>query len=646
MTVQQDRRDVSVRRIPFEALVEIGGDGTPAFEAESVDVSTGGMHLRSAYLPELGQSIVCRFDTGDGEPICAEGHVVWREEGTRGGELGIQFTNVDEPSAAALLEMCGVPPAEVEPPANTASKSPAPSSSGAERGSRVRLHIEGLAAPMKARVRQVGDKQILVGSNLDFLRLGRALELESVEQRERRPAQVEQVAVEIDPASMVPQLVVELRYADVAHDDTPVVPATVATVAKPAAPEPRPEPRPAPRPEPRSEARPEPASFDEAEEQEDEVHLRPTAEPPVRARTAVEAADDPMSDDELEVAHSMKNGLSRAAMRVGPAIASVGSRAKTTMQLLFAKSRGIDEVDDRVGPPRRTTAPAPGGALQALGRRVVREEGPASEASAAPSKKRSRAIALGAAAGVASVLLVLAFRKPATPPPGAPETTDLAATTTIPVTEPASSATVLANVSPDTVVANVPLFGPTPLSTIAQPPPPPPAAELAAEPQAPIGPAAAFAQAAAVDPMGMDDFEAPTERAKPRAEAQKPAEKKAAKVAAFKHGKVTNPKTLRLRMDDAITSLKGSRSSDGFTVTLADRRAKEKAGPLASKDDRILSSRVINSAKGAELTIRFRDDVPAFAVRADGQELVIELETAKKSKPTATAKKGSVGKKN
>jgi len=109
MSFHEDRRDTKSQRIPFEAIVELGGEVDPnsAFEAQGVDVSATGMHLRTAYLPEVGQPLLCRFGSGAQE-ISAEADVVWRREGPRGGEFGIRFTNLDGASAAALWEMCGM----------------------------------------------------------------------------------------------------------------------------------------------------------------------------------------------------------------------------------------------------------------------------------------------------------------------------------------------------------------------------------------------------------------------------------------------------------------------------------------------------------------------------------------------------------
>ena len=59
-----------------------------------------------------------------------------------------------------------------------------------------------------------------VGSNLEFLKVGRKLEVEDLEAGGRRQAQIDGVSVAIDPQTRVPQLVVQLRFAG-AEDTTP-----------------------------------------------------------------------------------------------------------------------------------------------------------------------------------------------------------------------------------------------------------------------------------------------------------------------------------------------------------------------------------------------------------------------------------------
>src|SRR5277367_3264619 len=195
-----ERRAGGGPRVHFEALVSVGEDAGSSFEAESVDVSPDGMRMRTAYLPEVGDKLVCRFD-GMGAEIVAEGEVLWRNEEAKGGEFGLRFAGLDAAADAALRAMC------------MTLGDPAPEEAGAVRGSRVRLHIEGLASPMKARVRDASARELTVGSNLEFLKVGRSLELEDVDQGSKREARIDDVKVDVDPATNVPQLVVKIGRA-------------------------------------------------------------------------------------------------------------------------------------------------------------------------------------------------------------------------------------------------------------------------------------------------------------------------------------------------------------------------------------------------------------------------------------------------
>src|SRR6185437_13326583 len=103
------------------------------------DVSARGMHMRTAYLPENGAPLVCRFEDG-GREIVVEGKVAWRREGSRGGEFGIEFTALDSSSVGALRDLCDGAAGGAEEAA------PAVDEAKAEVGSRVRLHIDGLGS--------------------------------------------------------------------------------------------------------------------------------------------------------------------------------------------------------------------------------------------------------------------------------------------------------------------------------------------------------------------------------------------------------------------------------------------------------------------------------------------------------------------
>jgi hypothetical protein len=290
-------------------------------------------------------------------------------------------------------------------------------------------------------------------------------------------------------------------------------------------------------------------------------------------------------------------------------------------------------VDD--AGPRRTTAPAPSGVLHASGKHVVREgiDGDDAPDFAAPRRKLRRAalVALGGAGGLGVVLAIVALRKPATPPPGASApSADTKATAAL-AAAPAENAGATA------LQAQVPLFGPTALST-TEPVAPGPVAAAPAEGAAPAP--GAVAPGSFVAPAADDGQESKNDADDGK---KTRSEKAEARVAAFAHGKVTHPIALRLRTDGEITALHGARSATGFTVSIPGRRALDNGSSLSSRDSRIASVHVSNGSKGSEVTFQFKDGVPAYAVHAKGNDLRILLGRADKaesdSKHGTTAKK-------
>src|SRR5690606_34817380 len=135
---------------------------------------------------------------------------------------GIQFTALDADSAHVLQSLG-------EPVGSSRDPSPLPPEiedepSGADvfsEGSRVKLHIGGLGAPMKACVHEGTSRKIRVGSSLEFLKMGRDLEIEHVGDGVRRGASVDSVNVVINPATSIPELVVQLRYEGVSPTPAP-----------------------------------------------------------------------------------------------------------------------------------------------------------------------------------------------------------------------------------------------------------------------------------------------------------------------------------------------------------------------------------------------------------------------------------------
>ncbi len=540
MSTEGDRRAPGASRVAFDALVEVGGELGPSFEAQAIDLSQEGMHLRTAYLPEIGQPLSFRFDAGPGRQIVATGEVAWKQEAGKGGEFGVRFTNLDSESVASLGKVLGV----------TASPAMQPP------GSRVRLHIDGLGSPMRARVKEASGTEITAFSELGFLQVGKQLELEDTQTGNKRPASIDRVEVEIDQASRVPQLVVTLRYDDAVQMESE--PVDMGEDGQ-------------------RDATPEPTVSGEGEEPHMGEQARMNA--PAEAQSALPSAS-PIEDDASfeEVSGKMRGTFARGAAKVGPAFTKMMNRAKVTLALLAAKRRA--QLKDSLPIPlRRMTAPPPGGALHASGRKVVRSEPEIAarmEVEPGSTKKlvtKRRAI-MGAAMAVAIVLAFVALRKPT---PHAP----------------LASAPPLENVVAAPVLQS-------------------PAAPVAVDPMTP----------ALAAPLSPPDPASLSAAARDDREIKAP---KRSKPATFGNGSVVHGNVLHLKMDGPIEKIEGAQQPTGFTVVIPSRRSLEAAGPLASRDSRIASIRVSNDPTGAELAVTFKDGVPNYQVRARGDMLEIAL---------------------
>lgn len=650
-TSASDRR-AGKSRVSFEALVAVGdANGTGGFEAESVDVSQAGMRLRTAYLPDVGERLLCRFE-GDVSEIVAEGEVTWRREASRGGEFGLRFIKFETPDAEATLRgMC----ARIN---GTADPSAGPI---AIPGTRVRLHIEGLGSPMKARVRDSLGGEIQVGSNLEFLKVGRSLELEDMDHGDKRPAMVDAVKVEVDPQTRIPQLVVSLRFdgldakkLDVKETAKDAL-STLGAIARRATKtnEDRTESKDA---DPKAARiastlanaaatlRPRPSAA-----RASLPSLTPRADgekPTERSSEAVEAAEaredasssvdetEASAPDRKDVGAAVRNaaakasGSARAAFgAVGPAMGRFGARAKSAVGGLLDAIRKRRETEQEGQTFRRTTSAPPTGALRAAGRKLIRDrEDNDTTGAVVKAASRRKAALVGGALGLAAVLAVvggarlLGARNDATAELQAPDAnaSAVAAALPAPVAAPAADG------SAGTPVANVPLFGATPLSTTEPVPamPTQPDGTMAptpsADPNAPEAAAAPEAGSSGDD----DDDEAKGDGKQ------------------FGHGSVRSPIVLKVKTDGDIETVNGAAGAMGFTISLPGRRAKSAASELMRKDKRIASLNIVNNPTGAEISIQFKDGVPAYVAKAKGNRLDIALGTDAKKVAKAGSSKG------
>ena len=623
MTQAQERRTEGQGRMPVETLVEVVGNepGIPAFEAESVDVSARGMHLRTAYLPDEGAPLVCRFED-DGREIVVEGVVAWRREGARGGEFGVEFTALDARSVDALSELChggDKAEAEAEKPASAAAEPPHGS------GTKVRLHIDGLGSPMKARVRSGNQGRVQVGSSLEFLKVGRRLEIEDLERGGRRTAHIDSVNVAIDPESKVPQLVVALRY------------------------------------EGAEETTPEPSVADLSGELQPRTLRIPGDD------VSVDSADHQIEDEGDREVEALRGKLGVAATHAGEAAMSAGKRvaalsgtAATSLSgwLRDASAKVADMAKREKAPQRRTTAPAPSQVVSD-GQRLRPQSGERAGASAAPNaglaaaqgawtnlpkKKKVMASAAGVAVMLATIVALATHH--GSPPPGAdaalPQAEPAAVGAAVPVAaapaapaaEPAPNALTEAN---GVVSADVPLFGATPMATMEPAPlAPPPSADGASEEAAEKAEAKASVSAAAADEAFPEESDSKSGKAKPS--------KNPEDVAPWGRGKISNPVIHRLRLDSAGDALQGALQPTGFTVVVPNRKVMEQGASIAKRDPRIAHVRTVNTPNGAQITFQFKDGVPAYRarLRRDFIEFLIGAGEPKKAeKPAAEPKKAA-----
>jgi hypothetical protein len=547
MSTASDRRASDASRIPFDGMVEVGGALGPSFEAQAVNLSEEGMHLRTAYLPEVGQPVTCRFDAGQGMVVVASGEVLWKDDMGNGGEFGIRFTNLDPASTVALQRIVGMVEdgMAIHPP----------------RGRKVRLHIDGLASPMRARVKGTQGASVTAFSELGFLQVGKQLDLEDAATGSKRPALIDRVEVEVERDTRIPQLVVTLRYDDEEahiadcgemddmgseHDEITGRDGSLA-----------------------------PHSMDEDLDDSPDAPHQPGMDVEVDHEPALHGASAKASelDDEDVDSKQLKSSFARNAAKVTPALLGWAKRTKTTIALLAARAsaKRAGAADDVEIPVRRTTAPAPGGGLHTAGRKVVRGEveGAFVEEPVKPklaiTKKR---MAVGGAIGVATILCLVAMRKPA------PE----------PVVEapPADTAALAAAA-------------------------PPPAPSFAPAPAMPSMNDPLASQAAS---MGMD----------PSMPGGKPG-----KVTPFGNGPVAHGNVLKIKMDGVVARIQGASQPSGFTVVIPGRHSLDAAGPLAARDPRIAAIHVSNEPAGAELTVTFKDGVPNYQVKARGDTLEMHL---------------------
>jgi hypothetical protein len=623
---QDDRRAPGVNRIPHGTLVEICGreEGSPVFEAESVNLSGRGMQVQGRYLPEVGEPLVLRFEH-DGQPAVIEGQVAWREEAPGGGEFGIKFTALDSQSVRVLRALMSQETrAAQQPPVKPTAPAEQDDELTTTPGARVNLHLEGLAAPMKARIFEADGKRLHVGSQLEFLKMGRSLELEDLEAGVHRAATIDDVSVTLDPQTQVPQLVVSLRYRG-GQDQTP-----------------------------------EPSVVDQADDSDLIDDRRPSPD---------EDEYDP--DYELDQAENMfkgrletwASGAGKALHQGGVRLGEASGRLVSGLAAIIKKKRrGVSSGSKTVRAARRSTAPGGSTSRRQATPRARGGSRQRGRRSPAPTRtslaKNPRVWATLAAVVVFSSGAYAVFGTERKPPASAPVVglplgapTSLALATAVtpgavavvrPVGVPGASAipgapvpspalaSALASAVPvpgasalapgqfpqpailhaeeqsagnsHGIVASVPLFGPQQMATTEPAPLQPPKAHVVDE----------YSMA-----KDLSFASAPPSLSKTQAAARQ-ADSPSAEPSGdtvWQVGRMRLPIVHRLRLDGPGTALSGTKKPTGFSVLIPGRKVMESGHAIAKRDDRITDVRVANTPAGGTVSFRFRKEIPSYKVR-------------------------------
>lgn len=631
---QQDNRAPGVRRVALDTLVEVCGQepDVPAFEGRSLNVSGRGMLVESDFVPPIKTPLVMRFEH-EGREVVVEALVAWREKAKSGGRFGVRFTALDSKSVIVLKQLCSSDP---DPCDIDDDEQPAPSKGGSSLfaelddsetpepvitttvGAPMKLHIQGLAAPMKARVVDGKPARLRVGSQLDFLKLGRNVEVEDVSLGIKREANVHSVDVQVDAGTGIPQLVVTLRW-DGSEDITPV-PTVVSSsrshreddyFARDELTSPGKSAKRSVPPKPNVVAAR--ASEDEREDDygDDEDDEFNTAEALLKSRVALWAT---------ALSRSMKAASERVAdvsRGTGKMLQGLTKRAPSDRPRTTAKTTSVRAT--------RSLRPEPASARERGARRSV---SPNSNRTVASSKsapavtlKRSHLVAGGAAMLCIGLGLYFLGSGTSSPPTGAGQlgaAREVAAAgesvrnlpaADAPTPLPGEAVNLQNNalrrqpldteqqlrVDTHGMVANVPLFGPTQMATTE---PAPEADEpMAAAPRRP-----------GVDEVSLAKDESFSDKV-----VAEPAEQASART--FQVGRMNLPVIHRLRLDAPAELLQGEKTPNGFSVLIPGRKVMETGAGIASRDERITQVSAKNTPAGARITFRFGKEVPGYKAR-------------------------------
>jgi hypothetical protein len=556
---------------------------------------------------------------------------VWAQDaGSDAGEFGLRFTELNDVDEDAIRGTFAE--AEEAPPAEPA---------------KARLHLAGMSAPLRARIRTEMDDAIVLGSDLSFLKLGEPIEVERHEGK-REKGRVEDVTIEIDDETRVARLMLTValtgtsktaKYGAVSAA-AKVVAETAATIAQ--------------RRGPNATAMLSPVPSDIANVGEvapPNGHAEQGSDDALDEQIAANADDDEESPAVTSSAPrtppawlvSVMATLRAMTTKAGPALARFTRAVVAWMVATYGTLRARIK-----GTPVEVETPRP-----SSGRRPQIQQTARAEAQPVVQPKKKLGLYVLAGAGLLAIVFAVATSGKSTHPrtprpqvavaPADPAVDPNAALATpAEANDPSNAANANAAATANEAAAvgepeagmNGPVAAPTPVAGQNFEGPDDTTGRRARRRTLPTD-----LMAASHSRNANVDAERPTIRgAGPRvanapapvaAPARPAVAANAPVVQVIGSSEVRTGTMLRMRMDGNLTGISGGvGTGNTIVIRMPGRRSLDLAAPLVRQDARLVNAGVYNRASGAELTLRFREAVPQFSARARGNTLEIVLAPA------------------
>jgi hypothetical protein len=160
-----DRRAENVSRVPVSVPLEFTSEGvSQPCEGDCVNLSTGGVSIRTHFVPEVGEDIVCRFEVADQGPVIeVNGRVAWaHEEAEHNGRFGLRFTGIDRHSRVRIAQVVG-------------EQSLIGAALPSEAKQTAELLLDGIQTPISAQIIQRRGRLLVFEQELPLLQIGRGV---------------------------------------------------------------------------------------------------------------------------------------------------------------------------------------------------------------------------------------------------------------------------------------------------------------------------------------------------------------------------------------------------------------------------------------------------------------------------------------